>query len=139
MALLDRANRETARKVLPDGPGRPGGDPGFPLRLLSQFAPDGEPSFQTADGDDYRFCETKVKVGDARAVWTRLTSRCVPAPEPPVIDLAGYEALVAGLPPRFWTRNSEGEIEYVGQLSANQLTNLGVVERTRGSFKVTAS
>jgi len=139
MALLDRANRETARKVLPDGPGGPGGDPGFPLRLLSQFVPNGEPSFQTADGDDYRFCETKVKVGDVHAVWTHLTSRCVPAPEPPVIDLAGYEALVTGLPPRFWTRNSEGEIEYVGQLGANQLTNLGTVERMRGGFKVTAN
>jgi len=139
MAALDRARREAARKLFPDGPVRPGTDPAFPLRLLSQFAPDAGPSFRTADGDDYRFCETKIDVADAGDVWGRLTSGCVGPPEPPVTDLASYDACVAGLPGRFWTQNSEIEIEYVGQLGANQLTNLGTVERSRRGFKVTAN
>jgi hypothetical protein len=46
---------------------------------------------------------------------------------------------VAGLPSRFWVQNSETEIEYVGQVDANWLTNLGTVERTRRGFKVTAN
>ena len=139
MALLDRARRETALKLFPDGPAGPGNDPVFPLRLLSQFPPDSTASFQTTDGDEYRFCETTIDVVGAHDVWDRLTSACVPAPEPPVTDLAGYDAFVAGLPPRFWTRNSDSEIEYVGLLGARQLTNLGTVERTRRGFKVTAN
>jgi hypothetical protein len=139
MALLDRARRETALKLFPDGPAGPGNDPVFPLRLLSQFPSDSTASFQTTDGDEYRFCETTIDVAGAHDVWDRLTSMCVPAAEPPVTDLASYDAFVAGLPPRFWTRNSDSEIEYVGLLGARQLTNLGTVERTRRGFKVTAN
>ena len=127
------------RSCSPDGPARPGADPGFPPRLVSQFAPQSRSAFKTADEDEYRFCETTIDVAAARHVWDRLTRPCIPAPEPPVRDLAGDDAYVAGLPSRFWTQNSDTEIEYVGRVDTNRLTNLGTVERTRWGFKVTAN
>ncbi len=139
MALLDRARRATALQLFPDGPAEPRNDLVFPLRLLSQFAPDSSPSFRTTDGDKYRFCETTIDVPDAREVWDRLTSACMTAPDPPVTDLTSYDAFTTGLPSRFWTRNSDSEIEYVGLLGARQLTNLGTVQRIRRGFKVTAN
>jgi hypothetical protein len=139
MAILDRSRREGAQELFADGPVRPGSDPEFPVRLVSRFAPQSQSAFKTADGDEYRFCETTIDVADARDVWDRLTRPCVPAPEPPVRGLAAYDAYAAGLPSRFWTRNSDTEIEYVGHVDANRLTNLGTVERTRRGFKVTAN
>lgn len=91
MAVLDRGRREAALNLFPDGPAGPGSDPSFPLRLLSQFPSASVLSFQTNDGDEYRFCETTIDVADADDVWRRLTSPCVPAPEPPVTDLTGYD------------------------------------------------
>lgn len=139
MAILDRSRREGAQELFADGPARPGAGPEFPVRLVSQFAPQSRSAFKTADEDEYRFCETNIDVAAARDVWGRLTRPCISAPEPPVRDLAAYDAYVAGLPSRFWTQNSDTEIEYVGQVDANRLTNLGTVERTRRGFKVTAN
>jgi hypothetical protein len=139
MAILDRAQREAALALFADGPARPGADPELSLRLVSQFAPDARPVFRTADGDEYRFCETTVDVVDALDIWERLVSMCVPPPDPPVRDLAGYDEYVAELPSRFWTHNSDTEVEYVGKVDADRLTNLGTVERTRRGFKVTAN
>jgi hypothetical protein len=139
MAILDRGRRESAQALFADGPARPGADPEFTVRLASQFAPQSRSAFKTADEDEYRFCETTIDVAAARDVWDRLTRPCIPAPEPPVRDLAAYDAYVAGLPSRFWVQNSDTEIEYVGQVDANWLTNLGTVERTRRGFKVTAN
>jgi hypothetical protein len=64
----------------------------------------------------------------------RLVSQFVPGKQ-----AAFKTAYVAGLPPRFWTRNSDAEIEHVGLLDENRLTNLGTVELARRGFKVTAS
>jgi hypothetical protein len=80
-----------------------------------------------------------IDVASTRGAWDRLTSPCLPAPEPPVRDLADYDAYVAELPPRFWVRNSDTEIEYVGQVDANRLTNFGTVRRTRRGFVLTAN
>ena len=134
-AVGGRAPRSCSLTALP---GR-GADPGFPLQLVSQFAPQSRSAFKTADEDEYRFCETTIDVAAARHVWDRLTRPCIPAPEPPVRDLADYDAYVVGLPSRFWTQNSDTEIEYVGRVDTNRLTNLGTVERTRWGFKVTAN
>jgi hypothetical protein len=39
MAILDRSRRESAQELFADGPASPGADPQFPVRLVSQFAP----------------------------------------------------------------------------------------------------
>ena len=75
----------------------------------------------------------------AGEVWDSLTRECLPVPEPPVRDLAGYDAFIAEVPSRFWSRNSETEIEYVGLLNGDRLTNLGTIVRTRRGFQVTAN
>jgi hypothetical protein len=139
MAILDRGRRDDAQKLFAGGPAQPGVDPDFAVRLVAQFAAQSRAAFQTADGDEYRFCETIIDVSGPGGAWERLTRPCIPAPEPPVRDLASYDACVAGLPLRFWTQNSDTEIEYVGQVDGNRLTNLGTVERTAQGFKVTAN
>ena len=73
--------------VPPDGPVVPGSVPLFPERLLSQFAGQSSPPvFQTADGDEYRWCETSIEVGSAGKAWPLLTRPCQPPPEPPIKD-----------------------------------------------------
>lgn len=67
-----------------------------------------------------------------------LAERCLPPPEPPIRDLRGYHAYLTGLPSRFWVRNSDDEIEYVGQFRSGRLSNLGTIQHRRGGFLVTA-
>jgi hypothetical protein len=139
MAILPRDLRENTKTLFPRGPVPPGSDPVFPARLLSRFAQQAQTVFQTADGDEYRFCETTIEVSSARDVWERLTKPCLPAPEPPIRDLDGYNAYLAGLPARFWVRNSDDEIEHAGQAEPGRLTNLGTIRRRHGRFLVTAN
>jgi hypothetical protein len=139
MGTLDRSRRKSARDLFTGGPVVPGTDPDFPVRLVSQFAPDGPLAVTTADGEEYLSCEATIDVAGADDAWDSLTRECLLAPEPPVRDLAGYDAFIAGVPSRFWTRNSETEIEYVGLLDGGQLTNLGTIVRTRRGFQVTAN
>ncbi|MGH3277991.1 MAG: hypothetical protein ACRDNW_02510, partial [Trebonia sp.] len=138
MGVLDRDRREGTLALFHNGPVVPGRDPEFPPRLVSQFVPQEQPTFQTTEGDEYRSCETTISVADARDVWDRLESRCVPAPEPPVRDLPGLDAFVSGCPAQFWVRNSGTELEYVGKDDVGRLTNLGTVKRTRQGFTVNA-
>jgi hypothetical protein len=58
MGVLPRDLREAGEELFPDGPVVPGSVPRFPERLLSLFAGQPSPVFQTADGDEYRWCET---------------------------------------------------------------------------------
>jgi hypothetical protein len=139
MAILLRDLRESAQELFPDGPVQPGGDPEFPVRLISQFAQRSQPTFRNGDGDEYRFCETTIEVPEAGYVWGHLTSLCIRPPEPPIRDLHGYDAYLAELPSRFWVRNSDTEIEYVGQVDPGRLTNLGTVRRTHRGFMLTAN
>ena len=52
MGILPRDLREPAEALFPDGPVVPGSVPLFGERLLSQFAGQSSPVFQTADGDE---------------------------------------------------------------------------------------
>ena len=140
MAILPRDLRENMQVLFPGGPVRPGADPLFPARLLSSFAQQARTDFQTADGDEYRFCETAIELSSARDVWDLLTKPCLPAPEPPIRDVDGYNAYLAGLPARFWVRSSaDDEIEHVGQAEPGRLTNLGTIRHRHGGFLVTAN
>jgi hypothetical protein len=116
MGILPRDLREAAEGLFPDGPVVPGSVPLFGERLLSQFAGQSSPVFQTADGDEYRWCETTIEVGSAGNVWPLLTRPCLDPPRPPVRDADGYYAYLKSLPGRFWTRNSPDEIEYAGEV-----------------------
>jgi hypothetical protein len=62
VAKLDRGRRDAAHELFTDGPARPGADPDFPVRLVSQFVPGKQAAFKTADGDEYRFCETTIEI-----------------------------------------------------------------------------
>jgi hypothetical protein len=94
----------------------------------------------TADGEEYRFCETTVQVANPAAAWAALRDRCLPAPEPPVQDLAGYQVYLETLPDRWWCQTAEDEIEYAGKVEPGTLTNLGTVQRgTSGIFTLTAN
>jgi SEC-C motif-containing protein len=73
MGILPRDLREAAEALFADGPVAPGSVPLFPERLLSQFAGQSSPVFQTADGDEYRWCETTIEVRSAGKVWPLLT------------------------------------------------------------------
>ncbi len=139
MAILPRDLRRDAEELFPDGPVRPGSVPLFGERLLSQFA--GRPStvFQTADGDEYRWCETTIEAGSAGKVWPLLTQPCLDPPQPPIRDADGYYTYLKSLPARFWTRNTPDEIEYAGEVQPGRLTNLGTIRRGVKSFTVTAN
>jgi hypothetical protein len=139
LAILPRDLREYAQELFPDGPVKPDGDPEFPVRLVSRFAQGSQTTFQNGDGDEYRFCQTTIEVREADDVWDQLTSLCVQPPEPPLRDLADYDAYLAELPSRFWVRNSETEIEYAGEVDPGRLSNLGTVGRTRRGFVVIAN
>jgi hypothetical protein len=139
IACLFREGRSKATALFADGPVVPGNDEEFPKRLLEIFAQEWEPRFQTADGDEYRFCQTSIRVEAADKMWRLLVSPCLPAPERPIRDLAGYHAYLGSLPPRFWTRMDDNEIEFVGQLQAGRLTNLGTIERVPFGFRLTAN
>ena len=140
MAILPRDLREDAQGLFTGKPESPGSTPEFPERLLSRFAQQAETVFQTSDGEEYRFCETKIAVSrSVGPVWKRLTEPCLPPPEPPIRTARDYDAYVAGLPSRFWVRNSDDEVEYVGQLQPGRLTNLGTIRRTSRGFVVTAN
>ena len=95
--------------------------------------------FQTADGDEYRWCETSIEVGSAGKAWLLLTRPCQPPPEPPIKDTDGYYAYLESLPERFWTRNTPDEVEYAGELQRGRLTNLGTIRRGRTGFTVNAN
>jgi hypothetical protein len=140
MAILPRDLRKDAQGLFMGKPESPGGTPEFPERLLSRFAQQAETVFQTSDGEEYRFCETKIAVSrSVEPIWKRLTEPCLPPPEPPIRTVRDYNAHVAGLPSRFWVRNTDDEVEYVGQLQPGQLTNLGTIRRTSRGFVVTAN
>ncbi len=139
MGILPRDLREAAEALFPDGPVVPGSVPLFPERLLSQFAGQSAPAFQTADGDEYRWCETRIEVGAAGKVWPLLTRPCLEPPSPPVRDADGYYAYLKSLPRRFWTRNTPDEIEYAGDIQPGRLTNLGTIRRGVKSFTVNAN
>ncbi len=116
MGILPRDLREAGEALFPDGPVVPGSVPLFPERLLSQFAGQSSPVFQTADGDEYRWCETTIEAGSVEKVWPLLTRSCLAPPQPPIRDADGYYAYLESLPGRFWIRNSPGEIECAGQV-----------------------
>jgi hypothetical protein len=139
MGILPRDLREAGEALFPDGPVVPRSVPLFPERLLSQFVGQSAPVFQTADGDEYRKCETTIAVGSAGKVWPLLTRRCLAPPQSPIRDVHGYYAYLKTLPERFWTRNSPGEIEYAGQIQPGRLTNLGTIRRGVSGFTVTAN
>ncbi len=139
MGMLPRDLREAGEALFPDGPVPPGTVPLFPERLLSQFAGQSSPVFQTADGDEYRWCETTVEVGSAGKVWPLLTRPCLAPPQPPIRDVDGYYAYLKSLPERFWTRNSPGEIEYAGEVQPGRLTNLGTIRCDVSGFTVSAN
>jgi hypothetical protein len=139
IAILPRDLREAGEALFPDGPVAPRSVPLFPERLLSQFAGQSSPVLQTADGDEYRWCDTTIAVGSAGKVWPLLTRRCLAPPQPPIRDVNGYYAYLETLPERFWTRNSPSEIEYAGQIQPGRLTNLGTIRRGVSGFTVTAN
>ena len=140
MGILPRDLREAGEALFPDGPVVPGSVPLFPERLLSQFAGQSSPPvFQTADGDEYRWCETTIEVGSVEKVWPLLTKCCLAPPHPPIRDADGYYAYLESLPERFWTRNSPGEIEYAGEVQPGRLTNLGTIRRGVSGFAVNAN
>ena len=139
MGILPRDLREAGEALFPEGPVAPASAPLFPERLLSQFAGQSSPVFQTADGDEYRWCETAIEVGAVEKVWPLLTKPCLAPPQPPIRDVDGYHAFLQSLPERFWTRNSPDEIEYAGQIQPGRLTNLGTIRRGRSGFTVTAN
>ena len=140
MGILPRDLREAGEALFPGGPVGPGSMPLFPERLLSQFAGQSSPPvFQTADADEYRWCETTIEVGSAGKVWPLLTRPCLPPPEPPIKDTDGYYAYLESLPGRFWTRNTPDEVEYAGELQRGRLTNLGTIRRGRTGFTVNAN
>ena len=139
MGILPRDLREDAEALFADGPVAPGSVPLFGERLLSQFAGQSSPVFQTADGDEYRWCETTIEVGSAGKAWPLLTRPCLAPPRPPIRDTDGYYAYLKSLPRRFWTRNSADEIEYAGEVQPGRLTNLGTVRRRMTGFTVTAN
>ena len=139
MGVLPRDLREAGEALFPGGPVAPGSVPLFPERLLSQFAGQSSPVFQTADGDEYRWCDTTISVGSAGKVWPLLTRRCLAPPQPPIRGVDGYYAYLETLPERLWTRNSPDEIEYAGQIQPGRLTNLGTIRRGVSGFTVTAN
>ena len=139
MGILPRDLREACEALFPGGRVAPGSVPLFPERLLSQFAGQSSTVFQTADGDDYRWCETKIQVGSAGKVWPLLTRPCLAPPRPPIMDADGYYAYLKSLPARFWTRTSPDEIEYAGEVQPGRLTNLGTIRRGMTGFTVTAN
>jgi hypothetical protein len=139
MGILPRDLREDAAALFADGPVAPASVPLFGERLLSQFAGQSSAVFQTADGEEYRWCETTIEVGSAGKVWPLLTRPCLDPPQPPVRDTDDYYAYLKSLPGRFWTRNSPDEIEYAGEVQPGRLTNLGTVRRGMTGFTVTAN
>jgi len=98
MGILPRDLREAGEALFPRGPVAPRSVPLFPERLLSQFAGRSSPVFQTADGDEYRWCDTTIAVGSAGKVWPLLTRRCLAPPQPPIRDVDGYYAYLETLP-----------------------------------------
>jgi len=98
MGILPRDLREACEALFPAGPVAPGSRPLFPERLLSQFAGQSSTVFETADGDDYRWCETKIQVGSAGKVWPLLTRPCLAQPRPPIMGADGYYAYLKSLP-----------------------------------------
>jgi len=139
MGILPRDLREAAEALFPGGPVAPGTVPLFPERLLSQFAGQSSAVFQTADGDEYRWCETRIEVGSAGKVWPLLTRPCLDPPRPPIRDADGYYAYLKSLPGRFWTRTTADEIEYAGEVQPGRLTNLGTIRRGMTGFTVNAN
>ena len=128
IAGLSRDHRRQACARFPQGPVPPGDSGSIPERLLSLFSQQPQRRFVTADGEEYRFCETTVKVADPAAAWAALRDRCLPPPQSPIRDLAGYQAYLAALPSRWWCQTAEDEIEYVGEVEPGTLTNLGTVQ-----------
>lgn len=137
--VMPRDLREDTQELFPDGPVLPGTSPAFAERLLSRFAQQPETVFQNADGDEYRYCETTIKVAATAEVWRRLTEACMAPPEPPIGSLREYDDFVAHAPETFWTRTADDEIEYVGVAEPGRLHNLGTVKCQRGGFRVTAN
>ncbi len=140
IAGLSRDHRRQACALFPHGPVLPRDGSPFPERLLSVFSQQPRRRFVTADGEEYRFCETTVKVADPAAAWAALRDRCLPPPQPPIRDLAGYQAYLEAMPSRWWCQPAEDEIDYVGTIEPGTLTNLGAIQRgPAGTFTLTAN
>ena len=140
IAGLSRDQRRQACALFPDGPVPPGAADRFPEQLLSAFSQQAPRRFVNADGDDYRFCETIVKVADPAAAWAALQDRCLAAPQPPIHDLASYQAYLEAVPDRWWCQPAENEVQYIGEVEPGILTNLGTVQRgPSGAFTLIAN
>jgi hypothetical protein len=140
LAGLSRDYRRQACAMFPHGPVSPGDGDQFPERLLALFSQVPRRRFMTGDGDEYRFCEATVTVADPVAAWTALGDRCLPPPQPPIRDLAGLQAYLAAAPDRWWTQVAEDQVEYVGKVEPETLTNLGTVEWAEGDeFRLSAN
>ena len=126
--------------MFPHGPVSPGEGDQFPERLLALFSRPPRRRFANADGDEYRFCEATVKVADPAAVWAALRDRCLPPPQRPIRDLAGFHTYLAAVPDRWWSQVAEDEVEYVGKVEPGMLTNLGTIEwGDAGKFRLTTN
>jgi hypothetical protein len=137
---VDRTQRRRACELFPHRPVAPGGVDRFPERLLLELSPLKPQRFVTADGEEYRFCETTVQVADAAAAWATLENRCLPAPQPPIQDAARHRAYLESLPSHCWCQTGEDQIEYVGKVEPGTLTNLGTIRSDpSGSFALTAN
>jgi hypothetical protein len=137
---VDRTQRRRACELFPHGPVPPGEGNRFPERLLLELSPLKPQRFVNADGEEYRFCETTIKVTDPAAAWAALQDRCLPVPESPIQDAARYRAYLESLPDRCWCQTADDLIEFVGKAEPGTLTVLGTVRRgPAGSLTLTAN
>jgi hypothetical protein len=140
IASLSREQRLQACALFPRGPVPPGGADCFPERLLLELSQQAARRFVTADDEEYLFCETTMKADKPAAAWAALRERCLPPPQPPIQDLAGYRAYLETLPERWWCQTAEDEIEHAGMVEPGTLTNLGTIQRSPlGTFALTAN
>lgn len=140
MASIRRDYRRQACALFPCGPVLPGGGDRFAERLLSAFSQQPLRRFATADGEEYRCCEITMKAAGPAAAWAALQAPCMPAPEPPIRDLAGYRAFVEAAPGRWWCQPAEDAIDHIGSIEPGILTNLGTIRRgPAGALILTAN
>lgn len=140
MASIRRDYRRQACALFPHGPVPPGGDDRFAERLLLAFSQQPSRRFATADGEEYRFCEITMKAADPAAAWAALQALCMPAPEQPIRDLAGYRAFLEAAPGRWWCQPAEDAIDHIGNVEPGILTNLGTIRRgPAGALILTAN
>jgi hypothetical protein len=140
IASIRRDYRHQACALFPRGPVLPGRGDDFPERLLSVFSQQPRQRFATADGEEYRFCETTMTTADPAAAWAALQDQCMAAPEQPIEDVAGYRAFLGTLPGRWWCQPAEDSIDHIGSVEPGILTNLGTIRHgPAGSLILTAN